>query len=78
MSTADMTKTQEIPIPESVGDIWRNDPLKLFSYRQETRCIVCGVKVSGDVYCSECLALEVAQAEECPPIYIAEGMEDEE
>lgn len=77
MSNPDNRKTQEMPIPESVADIWRNDPLRLFSYRKETRCIICGVKVSGDVYCSECLALEVSQAEEATPVYIAEGMEDD-
>lgn len=77
MSTADMTKTQEIPIPENVADIWRRDPLNLFSYRKETRCIVCGAPVSGDVYCPACLELETAQAEEAPPVFIAEGMEDD-
>ena len=77
MTNPDMTKTQEMQIPETLSDIWRRDPLNLFSYRQETHCIVCGAPVSGDVYCPECLALETAQAEEAPPIYIAEGMEDD-
>lgn len=73
-----MRKTQEMPIPETIADIWRTDPLGRFSYRAETRCIVCGAPVSGDVFCTKCLELETAEAEKAPPIYIAEGMEDDQ
>jgi hypothetical protein len=34
MSTADMTKTQEIPIPETIADICREDPEGVFTYRR--------------------------------------------
>ncbi len=34
MSSNDMTKTQEIPIPETIADICRNDPLRVFTYRR--------------------------------------------
>lgn len=30
----DMTKTQEIPIPETIADICRNDPCNVFTYRR--------------------------------------------
>lgn len=77
MSNPDLTKTQEMAIPEPLADVYRNDPLGVYSHRREAGCIVCGAPVSGDVYCDTCLTLEVAQAEEAPPVYIGEGMEDD-
>ncbi len=38
MSNPDMTKTQEMPIPETLADIYRNDPLGLYSHRQGMDC----------------------------------------
>ena len=73
-----MRKTLEMPIPETLADIYRTDPLGLYSHRKERGCIVCGAPVSGDVYCETCLSLETAEAEKAPPIYIAEGMEDDQ
>jgi len=77
MSNPDLTKTLEMQIPETLADIYKADPLGIYSHRREAGCIVCGAPVSGDVYCEPCLTLETAQAEEAPPVYIAEGMEDD-
>ncbi len=34
MSNPDLTKTQEIPIPETIADICRTDPEGVFTYRR--------------------------------------------
>lgn len=77
MRNSDLAITQKLQVPESMQDVWRSDPLQAFKHREDHICIICGAPVSGDVYCPECLELETKEAEQAPPVFIAEGMEED-
>lgn len=52
MKNSDMVRTQELPIPETIADICRNDPLRLFTYVQVSRMSDEAFQAEHDVICN--------------------------